>query len=755
MRRRDKITLGLGAAILALSVLAVGGAPRPVLALVGVLVAAGLLVQVSSRRSSRPSPLVWLMAAAIGLTALQLVPLPRGLSAALDPVGQELRRDGEVLLDQASTFTALSRDPASTTYGLAYLLILAGAALLAARIAAAERGRLLIVGAVAAIGTVAATITGLHTLAGAKSLYGLYQPDFATPPLWGPLLNPNHLGCLFALSAVAAAGLVFHDKQATSARGAWAVCALVTVAGALLTLSRGATLALVAGAFVLGAVLIGQHLRGRVEKALPPRLSVNAVAIGVVAVCGLALVVYTSGRGVSEQLRGTSGSEWSAPGSKYMAWRSATHLVAEAPWLGIGRGAFESAFTRVHPASSKITFSHPENEYVQAIVEWGIPGTLLLAVLVAWVAAAAARRWRLDAVTAAALAAIAVVAVQSVVDFGLELPGIGVPTVALLAALLHQPLRETKQAQRKRRQVGRATGAALALAASAALLSPATRRIAEDHRALLSSGQLEPAREVAARHPHDYLAYAVAGDLLARAGDPRAMGLLNHALRLHPTHAGTHRVAARWLLANGRAEQAALEYATALRGATVVAPIVREVVRAFPEPELAASALPLDYPVPEHLAHVLVEAEAPAVALRWLRLVADAHPGAPRIGELLYQRALAAGDLELAERGARLRHQHEASAASLLALGQVLLKRGELDRAAEVLASAASMSGQLDEVAAARLLACDVDLARERWDAARACLLSLREAPQRSGALLLEIARRLERAERGRAAGAR
>jgi O-Antigen ligase len=756
VRRRDRATHALGAAILLLSVLGVGGAPRPMLALIGVVVTAGLLTQLTSRRSSRLSPVLWVVIAAVALTAVQLLPLPAGLAGAIDPVGQELRRDGEALLGERSSWLALTRDPAGTGYGLAYLLILGGAALLATRIAGSEHGRFTLVAAIAATGVLAAVVTAVHELVGATSLYGFYRPDFATPTLLGPLLNPNHLGCLFAISAVACSGLIFHERQPQAARGAWALGAAVTVAGTLLTLSRGATLALLAGGFVLATTLLGQRLRGLADKAAAPRLSVNAIAIGVVAVCGLALVVYSSGRGVSEQLRGTSSHEWSTPGSKYMAWRSASHLVAEVPWLGVGRGAFEASFTRVHPASSKITFSHPENEYVQAIVEWGIPGTLLLAVLVAWVAVAAARRWRLGAVTSAGLAAATVVAVQSVVDFGLELPGIGVPTVAILVGLVHQPLREVRQARRTRQLAGRAAGAVLTAAASVALLLPVTRRIAEDHRELVAvrPPSLEAALPSLARHPHDYFGFAYAGDALARRGDRRALGFINHALRLHPTHPGTHRVAARLLLASGLRRQAALEYALAIRGAVNATALVQEVVRAFSDPTLAAAAIPLDYPVPEQIVRILVDGKAADVALAWLEQVVRQHPEALRAGELLYNVALQRGALELATVGARLRHRHEDSAASMLALGQVLVKRGELDDAAAVLATASSMSGDLATVAAARLLGCDVELARQQWAAARTCLLTLRETQQRSGALLLEIARRLARADAGAATAA-
>src|SRR5262249_28493945 len=146
-----------------------------------------------------------------------------------------------------------------------------------------------------------------------------------------------------------------------------------------------------------------------------------------VALCVLVVIVVTSAGTAAEQLANTSLQEIHEPKSKYAAWRSSTTLMEEAPWVGVGRGALEPAFTRVHPASAFVTFSHLENEYIQSVVEWGVPGALALAAAMSWLAIVAIRRWRDGPLAASALGGLAVVAVQSNVDFGVELLGLAVP----------------------------------------------------------------------------------------------------------------------------------------------------------------------------------------------------------------------------------------------------------------------------------------------------------------------------------------
>ena len=385
MRPRDRISIAIGGAALVVAVLAIGGALRWTQAVIAGLVGLALVMQIGSRRRlDQRSPLVVLLGVAIALTAIQLIPLPAGVLDALDHRGNELRNDGAALAGTAP-WHVISLDPPGTIAALAFLVTLLGVALLGLRIASSERGRYLVLAAVAVTCGVAAAVTGVHTLLHADRLYGIYRPLHAVPPILGPLLNTNHLGGLMAIGAVIAVGLAFYQRQVVQLRVLWVVIAIGCSATAMASLSRGATLGMALGV----ATLIALFAAGRIATVNDGgtrrhHALIAEVPITIVIAAGLAVAVYTSAGKVADQLENTSLAELNHPLSKYEAWRSAFQLVDESPWVGIGRGAIEPVFTRVHAPSAYVTFSHLENEYIQAIVEWGVPGAVLIGLALAW-----------------------------------------------------------------------------------------------------------------------------------------------------------------------------------------------------------------------------------------------------------------------------------------------------------------------------------------------------------------------------------
>lgn len=722
MVRRDRTTAALITLVVLASVLLIGSAPRWAQATITLLVAIAVASQLRSRRTfDRRPPLLILVGVAAAWTFIQFLPMPGGLVEALTPTLDAYRADG-VQLAKVEVASTLSMDPAGTLRAAVFLVTLLGLAFVALRVATSERGRYFLVAGVVATAAITAAITGLHELFGASSLYGLYEPRQASPPVMGPLLNSNHLGCLMAIGTVASIGLVLYPKQSSQLRALWAFAGLGCLVLTLTTLSRGAILALCAGMLVTLGTLIAQKLRSNENggRRRREKLLVRTVPLGVLLVCGLIIAVYVSAGSVMQQFEHTWFDEISAPQSKFAAWRSSLALVEESPWVGVGRGAFEPAFTRVHPASSVVTFAHLENEGLQAVVEWGVPATVVLVALGIWLLLLVVRRWREGALAASVLGALVVVAFQSNFDFGMELLGIAAPVTVLISTLAYVPI-DDASARVRRAKLSRGALIALLVGGAAALFLPMTMTLEEDHRTIRTAGETR-VRESIARHPLDYLGYAMLAQHSLRAHGPEGVRMLNHALRMHPTHAGLHRVAARLLLRAGRTGQAEIEYAAAIRGLRDPRPVITEVVQTLPAAS-SARAIPLSLDL-DVTVRTLQQEKKGDVALLWLERV-HAQKNDLHSAEALYNLAIELGNIALAERAGRARCKIVSTAACRLALARVLASAKKHDEVIELLRAVGDWHGYKEDQIAAWLLLCDAHAARGNVGDARYCIRRL------------------------------
>lgn len=741
MRFRDWVTALAGLAAVAVSIFAIGGVLRWTQAIVALLVAVSLAgVLVSGRRLARISPLVALPATALGLTVLQLIPLPSGLLAVISPVSSALRDDGAALLETTPWHGATNDAPA-TLGQLVFFLTLLGLAIVALRLSTTERGRYRVLATVGALCGVTAVVTGIHKLFGIHALYGIYEPEHAQPQLMAPLLNNNSLACLMAAGAMLGVGLAAHRRQPGWIRAAWLLVVLACAAVTVTTISRGATLALIAGGLVTTCLIIVQRVAGEdASRKRRARFITSGLPVGIVAGCMVILVIYFNAGNVERQLNQLSVDELSTSGSKFVAWRSAADLVEDNLWAGVGRGAFETAFTRVHPASGLQTYSYAENEYLQAIVDFGIPGALALAAIAVWLAAVAMRRWRDGSLAAGAIGALTVVAAQSNVDFGLEFLGLAAPATAIAATLTYVPLRDAGSVPRAR--IVRALHIAALVAGAVLLFSSLTTTVAEDHRTLQTHATLSAARASAERHPLDYYAYATAADLLDRAGDGRAIRLLNHALLLHPTHPGLHRMAARMLYREKFVAQAAVEYAAALRFSSAPAPLLTEILGRFPV-EQAAAALPADPARAGSLVRMLTEQGRNDVATLYLDRVLAQNPRESRACEQLYQIAQA-GSIDAAKAAGRRCATMLPDYQTRVSLTQMLAQHHEQQLILDLLADVESWQTRVDDKINAWLAVCDAHRELGHIDDAKRCLRRLDASPDMRAERRNEIVTRLD-----------
>lgn len=457
--------------------LALGSIP-PVL-LVGVAVVAALAcallwVDVPPLHPTRATrALVGLLVAFALFTALQSVPLPADVVRVLAPMNAEIWSRADIAFGEAGpSWHPLSVAPVASRVevlrGVFYLCMFLSATSVVSR----EGGRVFLERLVVASSVIVALAAVAHPAVGATKLFGLYKPRFFTTP--APLLNANHL------SAYANVGVCVALGAALSRRGALPVpialgVALVLSATSIWAASRGGAASLVIGAALTAILCL--RLREKPPKGTRPHGSWDVVTVGVAVVGGGVMLGLASGESQIAELFHDRDV------SKVGVALSALRLVRSSPWLGFGRGSFETVFPLVREGAEYVTFTHPENFVVQWLVEWGVIATFLLGG-----ALVLALRPRAVLATShapvGAWAALVGSALHDLVDFHLEVPGV-MALLCVCAALVaaRQPTGE-RVLRSRYRVVGLAAAGAALLAAG--VVFPDREHTLVDERARLA-----------------------------------------------------------------------------------------------------------------------------------------------------------------------------------------------------------------------------------------------------------------------------
>ena len=433
-------TRGLLAVVVIGPALALGGvAPEVVIAFMILLLPLWLRLGRRSRGTIEVPWPAWIGLAAIVLTALQCAPLPAGLRELFAPGSGE--RIARALAGSGiEAWPSLSPTPADTALEVARL-----SGLTVLFVIAAQLPWRFTAGLVSAAGAAVAGLGLLQVGLGMRAIYGFYSPldvdPTATPALLTSFVNPNHQADLFLLALFSAGGLLVRQGLAEAREAAspetrmllWS-CILVVGAALLLSLSRGALLALVLTApLALVIAAFARHREGgdrsrRGRARWWPRVAV-LVAVGaaaaMIAQAGAWAEMRTlanPGQGVADKLRIAA---------------DALELHQLAPYVGVGRGAFVDLFPAVDSSPGEVIHTHLESAPAALWVEWGWAGAAIgVGLVLAFFDALRRLRVRSDgAARAIALLGVAAVALHSLGDFSLEFLGVAAPTVALAGAL--------------------------------------------------------------------------------------------------------------------------------------------------------------------------------------------------------------------------------------------------------------------------------------------------------------------------------
>ncbi len=596
---------------------------------------------VAGKRFPVTIPLVALGAALL-FTALQLVPLPRDTLAWLSPAAHDIFQ--ATLADHGAH--AISLDPSATLRELiklgAYVAFFAAACTYASR---PHRRRQLLL-AVAGVSALVATIGLIQAATGTPRILFFYEPVAAWEALVrGTFVNSNHFAALMCLGAPCA--LVLGLREPRLRFFAFAATLVINVA-VVLSLSRAGIVAALLGQAMLFTLDRLQLSRG--DDWVRDRQSARA-ALAIVVVLGLGISAVVGASRLRPELA-RSQSELANPYSKINAWKRGAEVVWQYPWTGVGRGAFEHAFTQVDDRGGQQRYPWIENGYLQSAADFGVPAAVLLFLLAGWGAVLAFRRLDDDPLAVGALTGIVALGLQQGADFAVELPGVALPALAVLATLFGKRASEVESGRRRLAVPRVALAVPVALVVGVFLVQRVPS--ADEELATLMRAVRDPSVSTAEvlrlgvaareRHPAHAILHAVVGERLARERHPDTMAWLSDAMFLNPSHPAAHLMAAEVLAVTGRKTQALVEYKAAAVGARDPAEIWQVARRRFPDVAELLLATPA---TPRHrriLAGWLAETGKPEQAERAFLALLELAPGDVRAHRQLALLALARND---------------------------------------------------------------------------------------------------------------
>lgn len=477
-------------------------------------------------------------------TCAQALPLPRWLAEALHLQSLQSASRLESVVGFAVPLT-VSVDPGETQ-----AQIVVGIAILSAFLA----GRLIEPrhpGSVARATALAAGLVGLsgvgHELLGATAVFGIHEPRFTNSRLLSPIMNNNHLAGFLAMGALIAIGLAA-DGRDKRARAFWV--AVAAVSGSLVPwiLSRGAI-----GVLVLGTGFLFVALKRR---QVGEGGGASGLALVVASAIGAAIFFALEPMVRRFEQQDVSKLE--------MAFSGFRLFGGSTWWLGVGRGAFSSAFAAMEGARLRVT--HPENLLVQWTTEWGLPMAMLLMIALAitlW------RRFRsIETATSLGLfVGLFALTAQNMVDFSLEIPAVAVVAAASLGALLagkedHSADLDARRTQRRLVILGSALLLAWVLLAPRVIGGDTQSQADRLTRAMQVDDDAAFQRtldEALKQHPTEPVFPLLAGAHALRRNDPKAPKWLSISMIEAPGWGSPHLLAAEWLTRRGRLDQALLE----------------------------------------------------------------------------------------------------------------------------------------------------------------------------------------------------
>lgn len=342
-----------------------------------------ILQCVFGRLPAAPSakPVWLLLGAALLIAAIQLVPLPLGFWQSFP------NRDIVGGVPVAGPERSWALVPGGALNALGALVVPLAVLVLMTALLKEERAWL--PSLVLAI-VVASMLLGLLQFSGAP----LYDPlvNYTPGIVSGTFANHNHFALCLALGCLMVPVWMFREGRRLAWRGPVGLGLLLLFALVILASGSRAGLMLGALAMFVAGVLSWRDLRRELWRA--PRWVMPGVIAGIAFIfLSFVFASVAMDRAVSIQriLSLDVGQDM-----RSRAFSTVWHMTRAAFPVGVGLGGFDAAFRAHEPFSllKPTYFNQAHNDFIEVVLDTGLPGLLLLLVAMLWWAWASIRAWR-------------------------------------------------------------------------------------------------------------------------------------------------------------------------------------------------------------------------------------------------------------------------------------------------------------------------------------------------------------------------
>ncbi|MCP4679768.1 MAG: tetratricopeptide repeat protein [Deltaproteobacteria bacterium] len=493
-------------------------------------------------------------------TLFQLIPLPVSLvkllseatyevrSGALRPMSSDLPGFMPLTLDATFTVTELGK--------LILYLAVYWTCLLWTR----RRGSKFVLNLVIGAGVLSAMVFLAHKILLLDKVYGLYAPihvSFGTERSSAPLLNENHMAGFLGICAAVAIGraLSVHDR---SKRILMISLAGILGGALLLTVSRAGIAAFVCGQCLFILLRVLQRLRDENRDRTPAHQHLAWLPIGLALSLGLGLFTAQDVI-IGEFVHGDA--------KKLELVFEGLPLIGRFWTTGVGRGSFWVGFPLVSDLSATTTFTHAENAVVQILADWGmlVGAAALLSICYAVGRFLVKPPRRVQHVEV--LAALVAFGLHNLVDFNMEVPGVAVLVVALLAVLQGNHVSSGKKRGVSRPVIGVLAVGAVAASATIGFYVGAYNLDTEERRYRQAFAERNPEpfsdeslKAALSRHPADWYLPFIVGVRHFQGGTVNPLPWLARSIELNRSSASAHLYVGRTFLKAGKLDQAMLEF---------------------------------------------------------------------------------------------------------------------------------------------------------------------------------------------------